>query len=253
VSNRAFGVEMECYCPSNLCDIDVYGDRSDGVGFTTDILYENGFSHWGSLCSFDESLDESGVEVKSPVLFGQPGFDELKQVVTLLNSNNFYVENDCGLHVHLDAPEFVEDTKLAIKTAKSWMKNQSLINNMVADHRIGGSYCEAWYEAELEELEEYVENDWGLDGTLRGAINFGSLTYHGTVEIRQHEGTLNYEEIESWIKFCQAFIDSMVGKEVRAISTEELFLRRLKVERNASRFLTTKARLNKQRREMRRI
>lgn len=246
MSNRAFGVEIECYAPTG--NSDVYGEYSDGVSYTADVLYIAGFSDWAGLVSEDESLDACGAEVKSPVLFGKPGFAELKKVVNLLNAENYYTENDCGLHVHLNAPEFIDNPKLIIKTAKSWMKNQELINNMVDDTRIGNNHCEPWEESDLEELQRFVDEELGLDGTLRGAINFGSLPYHETVEIRQHEGTLNYEEIESWVKFCQAFIDSMAGKEVRKISTEELLLKRLKVERNASRFLTTKARLNKQRR-----
>lgn len=249
MSNRPFGVEIECYTPNPYQD--VYGEYSDGVPVTCELLTSTGFSHWAALVSSDESLNESGAEIKSPILCGQPGFDELNTVVNLLNTNNYFVDSDCGLHVHLDAPEFKENPKLIIKTVKSWNKNQELINNMVADWRISNGHCELWGDADVEELESYVENGWSLDGTLRGAINFGSLPYHGSIEIRQHEGTLNYEEIESWVKFCQAFVDSMTGKEVRQISTEELLLKRLRVERNASRFLTTKARLNKQRREAR--
>jgi hypothetical protein len=252
VSNRPFGVEIECYAPNP--ERDIYGDYCDGVAAAVSLLYGNNFRSWCNLVSSDESLDEGGAEIKSPVLYGQPGFDELKSVVNLLNANEYYVDSDCGLHVHLDAPEFINDPKLIIKTVKSWKKNQNLINNMVADSRIDNGACELWRDVDIEELEEYLSEInpiQYLDGTLRGAINFGSLSYHGTIEIRQHEGTLNYEEIESWIKFCQAFVDSMTGKEVRQISTEELLLKRLKVERNASRFLTTKARLNKQRREAR--
>ena len=249
MSNRPFGVEIECYTPNP--EQDVYGDYCDGVAAAACLLHDNNFSSWSSLVSSDESLDEGGAEIKSPVLYGQTGFDELKSVVNLLNANQYYVESDCGLHVHLDAPEFENNPKLIVKTAKSWNKNQELINNMVADWRINNDHCEIWEGRDVEHLEKCLRDNIGLDATLRGSINFGSLPYHGTIEIRQHEGTLNYEEIESWVKFCQAFVDSMTGKEVRKISTEELLLKRLKVERNASKFLTTKARLNKQRREAR--
>jgi len=243
VSNRAFGVEIECYCPNP--DLDYYGDYCDGVSAACDILPYD----WANLTTSDDSLDHGGVEVTSPVLVGQTGFDELKSVVKLLNANEYFVDSDCGLHVHLDAPEFINNPDLIKKTVKSWMKNQELIHNMVSDSRIDNVYCLPWLDEDFAHLERNLDEYYGLDETLRGAINFGSLSHHGTIEIRQHEGTLNYEEIESWIKFCQAFIDSMTGKEVRKISTEELLLKRLKVERNASRFLTTKARLNKQRRE----
>jgi hypothetical protein len=76
-----------------------------------------------------------------------------------------------------------------------------------------------------------------------------ALEHHGSIEIRLHEGTMNYEEAESWIKFGQSFIDSVSGRKrpLKPLTDEELLMRRIKVEKNASRFLTTKAERNKRR------
>lgn len=246
MSNRAFGVEIECYAPDGYGD--TYGYSDDGVGWTEDFLSEKGFEYWAHLVAEDESLYERGVEIKSPILVGENGFKELKSVMTVLNEAQFDVNSTCGFHVHLDCPEYIDNPKLIIKTVKAWMRNQEIINNMVADNRLKSGHCPAWTEDDLTELVTWLDEYNSCDGTNRGTINVGALDIHGSIEIRQHEGTLNYEEAESWIKFCQAFIDSMSGTTVQKISTEELLLKRLKVERNASRFLTTKARHNKERR-----
>ena len=243
MSNRAFGVEIECYAPEG----DNY--EENGVDYSYDLLSRNGFQPWANLVTSDESLsyEAYGVEIKSPVLVGQEGYDEIYRVMNLLNRNNYDVDSECGFHVHLNAPEVDGNKRLIKKVVKAWMRNQHLVNNMVAEHRLSNDdYCKQWSERDLEHLEEYLRDYEQADGTLRGAINVGCLSYHGTVEIRQHEGTLNPEEAVSWVKFCQAFLDTVTGSTVQRISSEELLLKRLKVEKNASRFLSTKARINKE-------
>ena len=247
MSNRAFGVEIECYAPEGE---DETWDGQNGVDYTCSVLEDNGFTNWANLVSPDESLYHGyGAEVKSPPLVGTEGFNEIVSVVKLLNDRDYWIDRSCGLHVHLNAPDFVGNPRLIKKAVKAWMRNQHLINNMVSESRIANSNCEIWDEGDLSELEEMLDEYGNADGTLRGAINVGSLENHETIEIRQHEGTLDPEEIISWIKFCLAFIDAIPGTTIQKISDEELFLKRLKVERNASRFLTTKARTNKRRRE----
>lgn len=247
MSNRAFGVEIECYAPDGYEN--VYGDREDGIAYTFDLLKNNSYEAWALLVSEDESLSECGVEIKSPILDGAEGFKELKSVMNFLIRAGYSVENDCGFHVHLNAPEFVVNPKLSVKIVKAWMRNQHLINNMVDESRVSNDYCHPWEEEDLSSLESLVETYKTTDGTHRGSINVGSIPYHGSIEIRQHEGTLNYEEAEAWIKFCQAFVDSVSGSTIQKMSKEELLLKRLKVEKNASHFLTTKARIKRERLE----
>lgn len=250
MSNRAFGVEIECYSPDG--EPDYYGDPGDGVDCTYNLLTRHKFSSWANLCARDDSLYGEnggyGVEVKSPVLQGEEGLEEVTKVLKILSDSGYWVEEDCGLHVHVDAPEFMESNPLVIKAVKAWVRNQHLVNNMVADWRLENDHCEQWTEEDIKELERTISDNSPLHYSLRGAINVGSMSHHGTIEIRQHESTLDPEEVISWIQFCQAFIDEIAGGTLRKMNSEELLLRRLKVERNASRFLSTKARRNKEQR-----
>ena len=251
MSNRAFGVEIECLSPysgayyddEDYCCEECSG--GDSVNQTQILLENNGFDAWAELTTDDCSLPYNGVEIKSPPLVGVEGFKELKKVFTLLNNNGFDVDESCGMHVHHDAPDFLEDFSLIERLVKSWMENQEVIDTMVDPYRVNNDHCEPWEEYDYNEIVSKQSWNYGP----RGALNISSLEYHGTIEIRQHEGTLNYEEAESWIKFGQSFIDSVRGRKnpIPKLSDEELLLKRIKVAKNASKFLSTKAKRNKRR------
>lgn len=254
MSNRAFGVEIECYLPEDMyrhvCNCDFCSeeyDDVDAVDSADNFLADNNFHSWVGLTTHDDSLDSAdyGVEIKSPILVGLEGFAELEKVFAALNRAGFWVDQSCGMHVHHDARDFVEDFELQKRLVESWMENQNLIDNMVAPWRVGNGHCESWDDYDFHDFV----NQSGSGP--RGSLNMQNLHYRDidTIEIRQHEGTLNYEEAESWIKFGQSFLDSIAGRKspLPKMTDEELLLKRIKVAKNASRFLTTKARLNKER------
>jgi hypothetical protein len=43
-------------------------------------------------------------------------------------------------------------------------------------------------------------------------LNLCSLNKYGTLEFRQHKGTLEFNEIQHWIKFCIEFLMAGVQK-----------------------------------------
>lgn len=223
MKNRAFGVEIECCGPSL--------DVEDYVTHTYELLRENGF-RWDT--SYDDSLDESGVEVKSPILRGEEGIKDIHSVVSLLNREGYYVDNSCGLHVHHDAPEFLNNKVLVNRFIRSWMNNQQHIAALVSSERHENDYSELWYEEDVQEVF-YQWETWGEMGhSKRGAFNLGSLLSHGSIEIRLHEGTLNANEIEHWIKLGNNLVDhianakGIIGKHSDPIR----FLKRIGVEKN---------------------
>lgn len=259
MSNRAFGVEIECYTPDLSevecncgrldCPDGIYceGYEANPYTYTEDIFAQNGMDNWGEVTD-DGSLEYNGVEIRTPILQGAQGFKELKRAFEILNANGYTVNADCGMHVHHNAPEFKKDPEMTIRLLESWADNQKLINNMVASWRIDNDYCYEVTHDAVEDIAEFIRERGYFDAWDRIALSVNSLDYHGTIEIRQHEGTLNYEEAESWIKFGQSFLDSIAGRKrkLAEMSDEELLLKRLKVTKNASRFLATKARHRKQ-------
>jgi len=229
----------ECNCEECRYDRGEYYDRE-----TADLLQANGFSQWAELVGTDDSLGENGVEIRSPILQGNDGFRELEAVFSILKRNNYAVDIDCGMHVHHDAPEFINDRDLTLQLIKSWYDNQKLIRNMVSSDRWDNTYCPDWRAEDVEAF--FTESDrryWGE----RFNLNVEALRAHGSVEIRFHEGTLDYPEAEAWIKFGQKFIDSVSGRKnpIAPMSDEELLMRRINVAERTRSKLSEKIARNK--------
>lgn len=216
MSNRRFGIEIECGTP-----FDAYGDS---IRRTELLLRDNGFASWAKV-----GMDGTEVEIHSPILQGTEGFKELHAVLNLLNEYEFFVTEDDGMHIHHDAPEFKNDIKAVLRLAKSWKVNQRVIDNLVSEMRTGDyECCPELDDDDISILEssktvpEYVTKKFGE----RGSLNVCSLTRHGSIEIRQHEGTLDYDVAKAWIKFGQRFIDECLRRKYpigQASSVEELF------------------------------
>jgi hypothetical protein len=53
-------------------------------------------------------------------------------------------------------------------------------------------------------------------------VNLQSYAAHGTVEIRQHQGTTNFKKIEAWVQFLMTMLaasrQQIVGNEVQSVA-----------------------------------
>ena len=232
MSNRAFGVEIECYAP-----------EPNSMYRVESFLIRNGFPQWANLVGNDESLDVGGVEIRSPILQGDEGFQELENIFKLLGNNGFWVDDYCGMHVHHDAPEFIGDHDMQIQLIKSWYDNQDHIRLMVSSDRWDNTYCPVWTEEDIEDFLDINSGRWGE----RFNLNVESLEHHGSIELRFHEGTLDYPEAEAWIKFGQNFIDSVSNRKtpIPKMTDEELLMRRLRIAEKTRTKLTEKINRNK--------
>jgi hypothetical protein len=73
----------------------------------------------------------------------------------------------------------------------------------------------ARYENSARQVTDYMDR--------YRALNFNAYAKYGTVEVRQHQGTLNADKIINWIKFGQSVIAAAVaGTVCEAITGEEL-------------------------------
>jgi hypothetical protein len=217
--DRRFGIEIECNFPG-------------GAPAAKSLLNGNGFKKWGQRAEWEGSLPHStGVEIRSPILQGRDGFKELKAVYDLLNENGFWMTQHCGMHIHHDAPEWNrgENHELVRRFLLSWTKNQGAISPMVIKNRqMSNGYCKPWYPGEVDRVIQH-----GVEAVYSKSrsVNLSSLRYHGTIEIRQHEGTTIYEQAEAWILFGQKFINHVLNLKnpmKEANDTAEL-LRRIRV------------------------
>ena len=190
--------------------------------------------------------DGSELELATPPLKGKEGFDKLKFVMDTLANLGCDVTGEDGLHVHHDAPEFTNNIDLCIRLVKNWKSNSHLIYQFVSPDRVHGPYgegyghwaCPQWSNKAIEELEKSRQ----IPYWDRNDLNLCALSKHGTIEIRLHEGTLDFNEASSWIKFGQKFIDHTVKRSMYGSENATHLLKKVRVNPDAIRTLERKAR-----------
>jgi len=193
--DRSFGIEIEFNTNSQ-----------GGARYIRPLLKEAGFSHWYNL-----SHDGSELEISSPILVGKDGLEQVKGVMTCLRAAGCKTNRADGLHVHHDASDFREKPEMVIRAAESWLNNQDNITQFCATRRRGSYVCGDLTEDILNTMKQlrYGLNPWDVSGGKYRALNTSAISYHGTIEFRLHEGTLNFDIAAAWIAFGQAFLESV--------------------------------------------
>lgn len=220
--NRKFGVEIECYLPRTVTRQQVINTlAAEGITVTTGY----GSTGWrikgdGSLTS-GGGIGGGGCEVVSPPLTGEAGMQQLATVLRVLRDLGAVVDRSCGTHVHHDAADLtVEQIK---RTVIGWYRNQSIIDGLVAPSRraaMNPTYCGPLRGEDITRVERCNTLSQIRNVPINRYKTFNLTAYgkYGTLEIRQHQGTLNYEKIRSWVRLGQAIIDTARQGEIPATS-----------------------------------
>lgn len=195
---RTFGVELELIFPSG-----------HNRGTITAALEAEGVTGW--RVKSDGSLSGgNGWEVVSPVLSGEAGIEKVRTACRVLTRLGAKPNRSCGLHVHHGARDMTVAAAKAL--ARTWSANQGIIDGLVSpSRRNGGSYyCRPLTSSDLAAIES-IRDLRSLSRLDRyRTLNLASYGRHGTVEIRQHQGTCDAEKVVSWIRFGQAMIDTAI-------------------------------------------
>lgn len=196
----------------------------------------------------DASIDGNGIEFQTPKLKGKKGEETLIAACKVLNAHDFTVDNSCGLHVHLDAGDFLPKRRNATapELTRLWQFYASIdhiILTFLPESRRSNSFCMPFSSKicpvsskplTLKKLEElwYKTTDAKAIKTYKGfkhgsryyGVNLHSLLANGHIEIRYHSGTLNATKMLYWIQLHQAILDYCKNNLPAAILTaQELF------------------------------
>jgi hypothetical protein len=171
----------------------------------------------------DEDSDGcgEGLELVSPVLNGASGYRQVEQVLEAINNVGGEVDRSCGLHVHHDARDLEADQLVAL--IAFYMENQLLIDQMLAPVRRStkwNQWCQPWEGREKEEVLRRASEKSGLDYFDRyRTINVTSYPKYGSIEFRQHQGTLNLHKIMAWVTFGQAVVEATAKHASESVRT----------------------------------
>lgn len=120
----------------------------------------------------------------------------LEKFKIILNPDEFLANDSCGLHVHLDARN--GDVK---KMFHNLVCMQTLLFDMVAEHRAESKYCNPLSTPEFD-LIDYTAPHAHWD-----AISKYAFYKHRTIEIRMHESTTDLTNVSKWVKLLKKIAD----------------------------------------------
>ena len=228
---RRFGVELEFILPDHT-DLDEiytlvkrYVKVADEIPSSFDrIKYQQDKQLWYFT---KDGTAEDVYELSSKVL-SDSSIGELYKVaniLTILNKFNKISMNDnCGLHVHMDASDM--SFEKVIRISKFYKDNDIIIQNLLKNTRAGNLYCRMHTNVALL---NYLNNMYKFESCspdeLRSdrhyAVNVMSYFYYKTIEFRQHEGTLSFSNMLHWIYLLSKIVNNATN--AKCITMNQLF------------------------------
>ncbi|MHC4188440.1 MAG: amidoligase family protein [Planctomycetota bacterium] len=162
-------------------------------------------THFG--CKSDPTVH--GAEFDSPILYGDEGFEHIKDFLTFAEARRWGVNSTCGCHTHYDMRDESEEKLYRIACAYRW--TYKMWKRCVSRRRRDNSYC----RPPVCSISEIVRNLTSGTVFAQFACNRDRYEYfnlyayqcHKTFEIRLLEGTLDPDVICNWIAVHCRFMD----------------------------------------------
>jgi len=255
LSTRTFGFEAEFFNITPSVALRALAD----VGITASF---EGYTHrnvhiW--KCVTDASVtrtgtgEGAGLELVSPILRGRDGLEWAAKALDALRGAGAKIDRTCGMHVHvgMDGLTGME----MMKIVDTYVANQTNINRIVSRSRHNNDYCLPFNEVHAPSTQ-YRPNNYEalrgantatattrLSGVLSSApryrvVNLTSYGKYGTLEFRQHQGTLNGKKGTAWIEFLLGLVETSVASNpVNAYASVYEMITALGVSNTTARYL----------------
>lgn len=148
-----------------------------------------------------------GYELVSPILT-ESTVRSVSPAMRSVASAGGFITGECGLHVHIELPTASHDYGLMV--AGLYHDAYDLLTPLFDDARLDNRY------ARFNEDRGY----WltRLMGDRYQAVNLQAIGRQGTVEFRQHQGTLSARRAFAWLNLCDALtVEGTVGGNVDSL------------------------------------
>ncbi|MCK9371096.1 amidoligase family protein [Candidatus Dojkabacteria bacterium] len=220
--NRYVGVEIEA-------------ERGEIKGLLKDLEKEVGLTR-------DGSLEDRGVEVQTPPATFDALENIIKKTTKVLKNHGYKGTIHCGLHLHFDARDIMNDHKKIIQVIKTFYAVEDIIYSMLPPSRWGTHYCqqlnknylyknfkkqlkkndiekEIYKETNMRNIEQRKNHKY--DAVRYYGLNIHSIFFRHTIELRYHSGTIEDYKIINWINIASRIIDYAINhyneKEIEAM------------------------------------
>ena len=195
-----FGIELEVVgmSPEDAAALLV---RS-GVSCNSPSVRHTTQSTW--KCVRDGSVSNGFELVSPPMEFNDDTFAAIRNICTILQDAGCGVNTSCGFHVHIEVAQLAAQHVANIYNR--YRKFQYKINNFLSRDRRNNTYCRA-AASDLRPADTIAELASQRPDRY-ATVNLQSFIKYGTIEFRQHQGTINASDIVSWVKFLRDFVVS---------------------------------------------
>jgi hypothetical protein len=254
--SRTFGIEIEFKVPSSLWGASQYGadaysacrnaiaQPSEMFPAGLDAVIPNGSIHNDLHNNWKLVPDGSvhgGLECVSPIMSGVEARQELRHILKALKSIGCKVDRQCGIHIHHDVGDF--NAKQLANIGEIYRNHETVIDMMMAPSRRANEafYCQSlrhrtgsndfWQvgtgidsiTTNLPTENRSFKNDFAvrMQGNTERRyfkVNYMAYLRHGTVEFRQHQGSLNPNKIWSWVVFTQMIVSTAKARTRKSVA-----------------------------------
>ena len=215
-------------------EIETHGVNYDLVGTK---LRERGIKGCKSVYDGTPSVD---AEIVSPVFaLCQISKEYIETLCSALDGIGCRINRACGLHVHIGNAPLADTTHAARFTGDSilhtertgrfysehsetkfddiivkdllwrYERQQNIINSMFPSSRTNNRYCNALNATRIENATTIEQLNHGKFY----AINLDTWR-NGTIEFRQHSGTIDADKIWKWLQFLDNFVNWTIEHRV---------------------------------------
>lgn len=216
-----FGVEIEFF---GITKYDaVQAVRDAGID-----CHDEGYNHttrpyWKVVT--DASVNSSGtgyssgLELVSPILYEEDGLQQLNKALDAIKNAGAKVDRSCGVHVHHDVSDFTVTNFKNLYTFYYQYKN--LIDAMLPVSRRDGnnSYCKGLTSYEIFEIraaDTIGEIKYEMDSRYV-SLNIQSYVRYGTIEFRQHSGSVEFEKVSNWVELTFRMVEYATDNELKPL------------------------------------
>lgn len=216
---KKFGIEIECF--SKKISREGLAEELLRVGIPTVVANRTTQSNqWkivrdGSI--YAPSSDYFAMEVVSPPLKGSDGIRQIEAVCQVLEQFEFQVNTTCGFHVHIEVGSLrTEDLVRLYKFYGHF--EASVIDNLMPRSRRGSTnyYCQSirCFPWKFDCVTTWKSLSQVFHRSRYLKVNIEAYGRHGTVEFRQHSGTVEAEKIINWMQIVQAMVRVSTNRDL---------------------------------------
>jgi len=198
---RKVGIELEfdAISDENLT-IAIQAIRELGVDIAKESYNHNTRNYWKIVT--DASLrGRRPYELVSPPLAPLEMARQLSLILDKFSDRVMEVNYSMGFHIHHECPRF--SPKRLKYLVNHFVKNEANFDSIVSPSRRSSQWC-----ASNKRLLKTSINSQGVNDEISRyhKLNLQCFSRYGTVEIRQHQATLNWVKIVNWMIFTQALV-----------------------------------------------